>query len=135
MMFVPGMGLLSMIFTWWNGPGLGTRLFTRRHGTEVGRDAEGNIYYRSGSGPDERRWVIYNGTPEATRIPPEWHLWIHRSVDAPPTEKPLAPRVWERPWTPNATGTDAAWRPQGALASGGHRPPATGDYRAWTPDS
>jgi NADH:ubiquinone oxidoreductase subunit len=128
------MGLLLNIFTWWHGPGLGTRIMTRRHGNEVGRDAEGNIYYRRGAGATERRWVIYNGTPEATRIPPEWHLWMHKTVALPPTEAPLPPRIWERPWTPNATGTDAAYLPSGSLDAGGKRAKTTGDYRAWSPE-
>jgi NADH:ubiquinone oxidoreductase subunit len=129
------MSILQTIFTWWHGPGLGTRLYTRRHGEEVGRDGEGNIYYRRGKGAGERRWVIYNGTPEATRIPPEWHLWMHKTVANPPSEQPLTTRVWERPWTGNATGTLAAHVPSGALAAGGHRPASTGDYRAWSPDA
>lgn len=120
------MSLLKMIFTWWNGPGIGTRLFTARHGEEVGRDAAGNIYYRSGQGAAERRWVIYNGEPEATRIPPEWHLWIHKTVATPPSQQPLVTRRWERDWTPNATGTALAHRPTPASMAGG--------YRAWTPD-
>ena len=131
------MGLLQNIFTWWHGPGLGTRIMTRRTGTEVGRDGEGNIYYRSGTpgSAGERRWVIYNGTPEATRIPPEWHGWMHKTVALPPTEAPpVTPRIWERPWTPNATGTRAAHVPSGSLDAGGQRAKATGDYRAWTPE-
>lgn len=128
------MGLLANIFTWWNGPGLGTRIFTRRFGAEVGRDAQGNIYYRKGAGPGERRWVIYNGIPEASRIPPEWHLWMHRTTDLPPTERPLVPRVWEQPWVPNATGTIAAHVPSGSLDAGGKRARTTGDYTAWVPD-
>jgi len=134
--FEEAMGFLANLFTWWNGPGLGTRLFTRRHGQEVGRDHEGNIYYRSGTAgsAQERRWVIFNGAPEATRIPPEWHLWMHKTVALPPSEAPLSPRVWEREWVPNATGTPAAYRPSGALEAGGKRASATGDYRAWSPD-
>lgn len=128
------MALLKNIFTWWHGPGLGTRLFTRRHGQEVGRDDQGNIYYRAGVWPDEKRWVIYNGEPEATRIPPDWHLWMHKTVRETPIERPLAPRVWERPWSPNATGTSLAHVPSGSLNASGKRPRATGDYRAWTPD-
>jgi NADH:ubiquinone oxidoreductase subunit len=42
--------------------------------------------------------------------------------------------VWERPWTPNATGTQAAYRPAGSLDAGGKRARATGDYRAWSPE-
>ena len=40
------MGFWSKTFTWWNGATLGTALFTRRFGNEVGRDDAGNIYYR-----------------------------------------------------------------------------------------
>ena len=128
------MGLFSSWFTWWHGPGLGTSLFTRRRGTEVGRDDAGNIYYRWASPQGERRWVIYAGTPEATRVPPEWHLWLHKTRALPPTEEPLTTRIWERPWTPNATGTPAAHLPSGAIAKGGRRARATGDYRAWSPE-
>jgi len=131
------MGILNSLFTWWNGPGLGTRIATWRHGHEVGRDGDGNIYYRSGKagGVNERRWVMYNGAPEATRIPPEWHLWMHKTVALPPSEAPLSVRVWERPWSPNATGTMAAYLPSGALETGGTRAAATGDYQAWSPDN
>jgi NADH:ubiquinone oxidoreductase subunit len=129
------MSVLKMIFTWWNGPGLGTRIFTARNGEEVGRDEQGNIYYRSGIGAAQRRWVIYNGEPEATRIPPEWHLWVHKTVAEPPSVKPLVTRAWERGWTPTATGTALAHSPRGALIAGGTRAAATGDYRAWSPDA
>ena len=129
------MGLFSNLFTWWHGPGIGTVLFTRS-GTEVGRDEQGNIYYRRAAAKNrmERRWVIYNGVPEASRIPPEWHLWLHKTRELPPSEHPLTPRVWERPWSPNATGTAAAHLPSGALSKGGKRARTTGDYRAWKPD-
>ncbi len=46
-----------------------------------------------------------------------------------------APRIWEVDYSPNATGTATAYRPQGALEKGGKRAAATGDYEAWTPDS
>ena len=45
------------------------------------------------------------------------------------------PRIWETEHSPNATGTAAAYRPQGALERGGKRAAATGDYEAWTPEA
>lgn len=129
------MGLLD-ILTWWKGPGLGTRWQTSRYGREAGRDAEGNIYYSSPARPGvpEKRWVIYNGTPEASRVPPEWHLWLHKTVDTTPAERPMRPRVWEKPWQPNLTGTTRAHTPSGSLMATGKRARATGDYEAWTPE-
>jgi NADH:ubiquinone oxidoreductase subunit len=130
------MGFLANIFTWWNGPSIGTRRFTARTGLEVGRDDQGNIYYATKPGIKgaQRRWVIYNGTPEATRVPPEWHLWLHKTVDTTPVERPLTVRAWEKPWLPNATGTPAAHTPSGALTATGKRARASGDYEAWSPE-
>lgn len=125
---------IGSIFTWWHGPGLGTRLVGWRTGREVGRDAHGNIYYVAMTGRRQRRWVMYNGEPEASRIPPEWHLWLHKTVDTTPDEAPLKARVWEKPWVPNLTGTPAAHRPSGSLAVTAARARTTGDYEAWSPE-
>lgn len=126
------MSLLKTIFTWWNGATLGTHLHTRLSGVEVGRDDQGNVYYRSKKG--DRRWVIYNGDIEASRTPPEWHMWLHRQVQSPPSEKPLPAKTWEKPWQPNLTGSTGAHAPSGSLNASGVRAKATGDYEAWVPE-
>ena len=115
---------------------LGTRLFTFLRGQPVGRDAAGNQYYQErkprGPGQRQRRWVIFNGPEEASVVPAEWHAWLHYTVDAPLTEMPRQP--WQKPHLPNLTGTPLAYRPPGHDYKGGHRPAATGDYEAWSPD-
>jgi len=129
------------LFTWWNSQTFGTQLWTWRFGELVGEDGQGNRYYRTKGGAIdptlhfERRWVIYNGLAEASRIPPEWHGWIHHTVDTPPTETSYNPREWEKPHVPNLTGTPYAYRPQGSTLASGRRPKATGDYQPWTPGS
>ncbi|MGF1549002.1 MAG: NADH:ubiquinone oxidoreductase subunit NDUFA12 [Sphingomonadaceae bacterium] len=125
------MGLFGKIFTWWNGATIGTAIHTARHGIKVGSDHLGNIYYRSKDG--KRRWVIYDGPNDASTVPPEWHGWLHGTFDELPEEFLPPRRGFERPPTPNLTGTDRAYRPPGAIATGGSRAPATGDYEAWTP--
>jgi NADH:ubiquinone oxidoreductase subunit len=136
------MGILSKIFTWWDGATVGTALFSALHGEHVGTDAQGNEYYRAKPKPAqatsagrERRWVIYNGANDASRVPPEWHGWLHHSYDELPESHLPPAKIWEADYTPNATGTISAYRPQGALERGGRRAAATGDYEAWTPDS
>jgi NADH:ubiquinone oxidoreductase subunit len=130
---------LLKLFTWWNGQTFGTQLWTWRFGEMVGKDEQGNIYYRTRGGKIdpalgfERRWVIYNGYAEATRVPPSWHGWLHHTVDVPPTEEAYAPREWEKPHLPNLTGTPLAYRPSGSTLASGRRPKATGDYQPWTP--
>ena len=117
------------IFTWWTGSTFGTWLNTLRNGTEVGRDADGNVYYEGGG----RRWVIYGTENEASRVPPEWNLWLRNTRAETPTHVPLPVKAWEKPWRPNPTGSDTAERPSGSLAAGGNRAASAADYRAWTP--
>lgn len=104
----------------------------------VGIDATGNKYYRAKPRPGytrERRWVIYKGAPEASKVPPEWHGWLHYQSDVVPNNQTPAPRrTWQKPHVQNLTGTTAAYRPPGHVLAKGQRAPATGDYEAWTPD-
>lgn len=129
--------LLTNIFTWWNGATLNTRFFTWRHGTRVGEDQFGNVYYEGTKDSEgrTRRWVIYNGYAEASAIPPGWHGWMHHRVDTPPTKENYVRREWEREHTANLTGTPSAYRPDGSILTPASRPKVTGDYDAWTPGS
>lgn len=126
------MGLLKNLFTWWEGASLTTMLSTRLTGVQVGTDPLGNVYYRSKKG--DRRWVIYEGSNDASRIPPDWYAWIHRMIDDVPDEALPPPPSFLKPATANMTGTPLAYRPAGALEKGGRRAAASGDYEAWTPD-
>jgi NADH:ubiquinone oxidoreductase subunit len=114
---------------------LGLRLFTLFRGDIVGTDTQGNRYYRdraSRQGARQRRWVIYNGEQEASRVPPTWHAWLHHTTDEVPVQD-SPQRPWQRAHTPNLTGTPGAYRPPGDLARDGKRPRATGDYEPWRP--
>jgi NADH:ubiquinone oxidoreductase subunit len=65
-------------------------------------------------------------------VNPDWHGWLHRTYDAPPSEKPLAHRAWERPHLPNLTGTVAAYAPTGSIRRA--EPAPRSDYDAWSPE-
>ena len=126
------MGLLKQLFTWWDGATLTTSLSARFRARSVGRDDLGNVYYESKKGG--RRFVIYDGPNDPSRIPPEWYAWLHRMIDGTPDRAlPPAPKFL-REAEPNLTGTPLAYRPSGALELGARRPAASGDYEAWTPD-
>jgi NADH:ubiquinone oxidoreductase subunit len=77
--------------------------------------------------------VIYSNLAEASKIPPDWHGWMHYTVDTPPTAEKYAPRPWQKPHRMNMTGTAQAYRPSGSILASGKRPPATGDYEPWQP--
>ena len=132
------MGILGKLFTWWDGATVGTLFNSAVTGEQVGTDAQGNRYYRAKkrrADGGERRWVMYNGANDASRIPAEWHGWLHNTYDGVPESHLPPARIWEVDYTPNATGTATAYRPQGALEKGGRRAAATGDYQSWTPDA
>lgn len=124
------MDFLKRLVTWWNSQTMGTQLFTWRKGRKVGEDGEGNVFYQTADG--KRRWVIYNGEAEASRVPPDWHGWLHHTWDQPPTEAPLARKPWEKPHQENLTGTPLAYVPPGSLRR--PQPVLRSDYEAWQPE-
>lgn len=124
-----GQTLLRAV-TWWNGQTIGTQIFTARNGVKVGQDAAGNTYYQTRDG--KRRWVIFNGEVEASRIGADWHGWLHHTYDQPPTTAPLPHKPWEKPHQPNVTGSPAAYAPAGSLRR--PDPAPRRDYEAWSPE-
>ncbi len=124
------------------GINIGTKIYSWLRGEEVGRDGQGNRYFREKGGgkvhPDsirkERRWVLYDGEVEASRVPAEWHLWLHHTSDEIPPAGGGEKRPWQKEHQPNLTGTAQAYRPPGHTLLGGQRDKATGDYEAWTPE-
>lgn len=110
---------------------------TWHRGEKVGTDRFGNIYYRDKkhrAGTRERRWVIYKGEPEASKVPPEWHAWLHHTTREPiPEGNSSFHRPWQKEHTVNHSGSTQAYRPPGHVYQGGQRARATGDYEPWTP--
>ena len=127
------MGIFANAFTWWNGASWGTSIVSRRNGKEVGRDDAGNMYFQHRKDP-RRRWVIYNGSNDSSRVPPGWNAWLRGTIDELPDSSLPPRRAFEQDPLPNLTGSGKAYRPQGSLAAAGRRAPATGDYEAWKPE-
>ena len=114
-----------------------TMLLTWIYGKRIGTDAQGNRYYSSkrlARYGRERRWVVFKGKPEATRVPPEWYAWLHHTSEQPLTESAAAKRPWQSERMPNLSGTSQAYRPEGHDLRGGKRAKATGDYEPWKPE-
>lgn len=132
--------MLSKIFSWWNGATIGALWTVKRLGVPVGTDEFGNRYFEAKDlshsyDGRKRRWVIYEGYADASKVPPDWHGWLHHTFAEPPTDDPLLRRRFETGHVPNMSGTPYAYRPAGSIARGGERHSATGDYQAWSPDA
>ena len=99
---------LNKIFTWWNQETLGTKLKTIFFGKFVGKDSFGKKYYESKKG---KRWVIYFGEIDASKIPVEWYSWIHFTPNKIEKKHDLKKYEWQKPHQHNLTGTDSAYYP------------------------
>jgi NADH:ubiquinone oxidoreductase subunit len=99
---------------------------------KIGKDSLGNVYFEAKARKGynhPRRWVLYKGLPEATKVPPEWHGWLHYQTDAVPGPQSFR-RGWQQAPVSNRTGTGEAYHPQ---KSKENHIRTTGDYEAWSP--
>ena len=101
--------IIKQIFTWWNHQTLGTRLQIFFSGKLVGTDKDGNKYYESKSG---RRWVVYNGEVEASKIPNEWYSWMHNMNNKIQNKHDLEKYDWQKEHLPNQTGSNNSYHPK-----------------------
>ncbi|MBL4854831.1 MAG: NADH:ubiquinone oxidoreductase subunit NDUFA12 [Robiginitomaculum sp.] len=129
---------IKRLFAWWDGATLGTLFAIKRRAKFVFEDEFGNKYYEEKKvtyDGRKRRWVTYKGYADASKIPSEWHGWLHHMYDQRPNEEPLERQSFEKQHRPNMTGTVFAWRPKGSLWRGGKRDKTASDYEAWSPDA
>ena len=101
--------LFKKIFTWWNQDTIGTKIKTVFFGKLVGKDSFGNKYYESKKG---KRWVIYSGEIDASKIPVEWYSWMHFTPNKIEKNHELKKYEWQKKHLPNQTGTEKAHNPQ-----------------------
>lgn len=111
-----------------------SEFFIKLRARKVGRDSFGNRYYesRKEDGPFNRRkrWVVYNGLIEASKVPPQWYNWLHYQINEIPSSNHKQ-YDWEVDYVPNLTGTTHAYFPRGHVLAEGKRAKATGDYQRW----
>ena len=83
--------------------------FIRVFAKKIGQDKFGNRYFetaKQGYLNRTKRYVIYQGKTEASKVPPMWHAWLHHSIDTLPNEE--CKLIWQESYTPNLTGTKLA---------------------------
>jgi len=118
--------ILKQTFTWWHKQTLGTFLYTLIKGKLIGTDEFGNKYY---SNSRDKRWVIYKSRIESSKIPPEWHLWMHSTKASKPVNSTKF--SWQKTHKENLTGTQNAYKPEGSLLNDTKK--STKKYETWNP--
>ena len=76
---------------------------------KVGKDEYGNTYFTKKSRSPknnfrERRFIIYKGIVEASKVPQRWNAWLHHVEEAPPQTDVSKPS-WSKNHSPNLTRT------------------------------
>ncbi len=97
---------------------------------KVGSDEFGNQYYQHPK--SLKRYVVYKGMVEASKIPSNWHGWMHYSTDKIPDQN-QPKNSWHQTHLPNLTGTKLRYFIGGHLAKKSLRVKTGGDYQAWKP--
>ena len=98
----------KQIFVWWNQQTLGTRIYTFFFGKFVGKDSFGNKYYNNKKG---KRWVIYSGEIDATKISDDWYSWMHYTKNKIENLHQLEKYDWQKQHQSNQTGTEKSYHP------------------------
>ncbi|MEC7380960.1 MAG: NADH:ubiquinone oxidoreductase subunit NDUFA12 [Pseudomonadota bacterium] len=127
------MGLKSLLletFTWWNNQTLGTRIYTSFKGKKVGIDEKGNKFYVHRKN-NKKRWIIYNGLMDASKVPALWHDWLHYRTDEIPNESDKNPN-WYKIHEENTTGTNEAYSPE--LSKNKEPEILKKNYEPWNPE-
>lgn len=114
---------------------IGTKIYTFFCGNFVGEDEFGNRYYcnqKSFDNINSKRWVLFHGSVEATKVPPHWHAWLHKTVDKPPID--YAHKYdWQKDHTENLTGTENAYFPDTHPLSKSSKVEKSETYEKWNP--
>ena len=98
---------LKQIFTWWHKQSIGTFLKTLFFGRFVGKDENGNKFYKN---KKDERWIVYAKNIEASKINTDWYLWMHHTVNEVPKLKE-SKYLWQKEHSENLTGTSKSYKP------------------------
>ena len=82
--------------------------------TKIGHDEFNNQYYIGKSKNYlgiNKRYVIYNGLEDGSKIPQMWHSWLHYLSKEIPSVLTSTKYQWQQKHLPNLSGTKAAHRP------------------------
>lgn len=93
---------------------------------KVGEDEFFNQYFLT---KNKKRIVIYNGLNEPSKIPMNWHLWIHYSTNEIPNNNFHNTKYsWQKIHMPNLTGTPNSFNPKNFESS-----KSTQIHHSWQP--
>ena len=94
-----------------------TKLWIKHTSRKVGVDEFGNAYYlgyRTNYLGHRKRYVIFKGADQTTKVPPMWHAWLHylANEEETPQESQNKGFKWQKKHHPNLSGSKYAYDPK-----------------------
>lgn len=94
----------------------------------IGTDEFGNKYF---IGKNNKRSVSYNGIAEPSKVPMQWHGWLHYNTDELPSLNNNNKKFsWQKIHTPNLTGTKHRYTPNLSTTK-----KTNSNYESWQPNN
>ncbi len=103
------------------------KLIIRLFCQKVGVDEFGNEYFLNSK---NKRFVAYKGIAEASKVPAEWHGWLHYSTNVAPVKIKTHKFAWQKIHLPNLTGTKNAHDPSKSKVKN-----TSQGYESWQPNN
>ncbi|MDA9231465.1 NADH-ubiquinone oxidoreductase subunit NDUFA12 family protein [Rickettsiales bacterium] len=103
--------------------------------SKVGSDEFGNEYFErknADKNGKKKRFVIYNGLVEASKVPSNWHVWLHYTVNKAPIHSNTHRNPWQKTHLPNLTGTIYNHSP--AIDKKNNKLSKSSVYESWNPE-
>jgi len=69
---------------------------------------------------------VYRGMAEGSKIPADWHGWLHYTTECVPELKQNQP--WQKPYVPNLSGTAYTYNSVESKSK------TKKTYKSWTPE-
>ena len=110
------------------------KIYSTLFALKVGEDDYGNLYFvdkrkNPTNNFRERRWIIYSGEVEASKVPPEWNAWLHHVTKDIPKKNVRRP-TWLKKHLPNQTGTFSSIIPRNKVI----KDKINNIYSTWKPN-
>jgi NADH:ubiquinone oxidoreductase subunit len=104
-----------------------SNFFIKNFSKKIGADEFGNQYFQNKEG---KRFVLYKGSAEPSKVPFEWHGWLHYTTDIAPVKMDTHKASWQKIHLPNLTGTKNAYSPNNSSVK-----KTNSTYEFWNPSN